>query len=162
MPSAGETARVSGALLTVVGVVSVTFIMTVVEVVAVGARGPEMTPVLELNVSPEGKPLIDQVYGGTPPVAFGDAAYGALASPAGNEVVSTASGGGAIVIEKGCVAVVRPSVACAVKLNVPEVVGAPGPIVPLGLSVSGGGSEPPASDHVYEPDPPVAVKLVAG
>jgi hypothetical protein len=135
---------------------------TVVEVVALAASGPVMTPVPELNASPAGKPVIDQVYGGTPPVALGDAVYGAPASPDGNEVVSTASGAGAIVIEKGCVVVVMPSATCAVKGNVPEVVGVPGPILPLGLSVSGGGSEPPASDHVYEPDPPVAVKLVAG
>jgi hypothetical protein len=121
---------------------------TAVDVVALAARGPEMTPVLELNVSPAGKPVIDQVYGGTPPVALGDAVYGALASPGGSVVVSTTSGGGAIVIEKACVAVVRPSVTCAVKGKTPKAVGGPGPILPVALSVRGGGSEPPASDHV--------------
>jgi hypothetical protein len=69
-----------------------------------------MAPLLVLNVSPAGKPVIDQTYGGTPPVALGDAVYGALASPEGNEFVSTTSAGGAIVIEKPCVAVAIPSV----------------------------------------------------
>ena len=144
----GVTVSVSGALLTVVGLLSVTCITTVVEVVAFAASGPEMTPVLELNVSPAGKPVIDQVYGGTPPVALGDAVYGAPASPDGNEVVRTASGGGAIVIEKGCVAVVRPSVTCAVKGNVPTAVGGPGPILPFAASVKPGGGEPLARDQV--------------
>ena len=70
------------------------------------------------------------------------------ASPDGNEVVCRTSGGGAIVIEKPSVAVVMPSATCAVKGNVPTVVGVPGPIVPSGLSVSPGGGEPLASDHV--------------
>jgi hypothetical protein len=94
MVGPGVTVRLSGGLLTVVGVLSVTCRTTVVEVVALAARGPEMAPVLALNVSPAGKPVIDQVYGGAPPVALGDALYGALASPAGKEVVCTASGGG--------------------------------------------------------------------
>ena len=105
----GVTVSVSAGLLTVVGLVSVTCITTVVEVVAFAARGPEIAPVLVLNVSPAGKPVIDQVYGGAPPVALGDAVYGALASPGGSEVVRTVSGGGAMVIEKGCVVVVMPS-----------------------------------------------------
>jgi hypothetical protein len=148
MVGPGVTVSVSGELLTVVGLLSVTCRTTVVEVVAFAARGPEMAPVLALNVSPAGKPVIDQLYGGTPPVALGDAPYGALASPDGNEVVSTASGGGAIVIEKPNVVVVMPSATRAVKLNVPTAVGVPGPIVPVALSDKGGGSEPPASDHV--------------
>src|SRR5579864_3579633 len=138
----GVTVSVSAGLLTVVGLLSVTCKTTVVEVVAFAARGPVITPVAGLNASPAGSPVIDQVYGGTPPVALGDAVYGALASPGGNEFVSTASGGGAIVIEKACVAVVMPSATCAVKLNTPTVVGVPGPIVPVALSNRGGGSDP--------------------
>jgi len=145
----GVTVSVSAGLLATARL-SVTCIATVVEVVAFAARGPEMAPVLALNVSPLGKPVIDQVYGGTPPVALGDALYGALASPDGNEFVSTTSAGGAIVIEKDCVAVVIPSATCAVKENVPGVVGGPALILPLEPRIKPGGSgvEPLASDQV--------------
>lgn len=74
MLGAGVTVSVSGGLLADVGVLSVTVMTTVVEVTALEDRGPEMAPVVALNVSPEGKPDIDQVYGGEPPVALGDAA----------------------------------------------------------------------------------------
>ncbi len=69
----GVTVSVSDGLLAIVVLLSVTCITTVVEVVALADSGPEMAPVLVLNVSPRGKPVIDQVYGGTPPVALGDA-----------------------------------------------------------------------------------------
>ena len=146
----GVTVSVSGGLLADVGVLSVTVMTTVVEVVALADRGPVMAPVLGLNVSPAGKPVIDHVYGGEPPVALGDALYAAPASPAGNEFVNTTSAGGAIVIEKPCVAVAIPSVTCAVNGKMPTVVGEPGPILPSGWSVRGGGSEPEplASDQV--------------
>jgi hypothetical protein len=50
------------------------------------------------------------------------------------------------------------SVTVTVKFDVPEPVGVP-LIVPVPLSVSPAGSDPPVADHAFPPDPAVAERV---
>ncbi len=125
---------------------------------------PEMVPE-GLRVKPGGSEpsIIDQVYGGMPPVAFKVVAgYGTLSVAGGKFVGVTVSGAALIVIWNGPDACCwRASVAVAVNRKFPICVGVP-VIVPAGLSVRPGGSAPDVIAQVYGVVPPVAFKVVEG
>src|SRR5262245_65091382 len=92
------------------------------------------------------------------PVAVNVCEYAVLTTPFGSGELVVIASGSKIVIESACVFTwfagpVPESVACAVKLKVPEVVGVPA-IVPLGLNVSPGGNVPAATDQVTGVCPP--------
>ena len=160
-PFGREAAATTGAALIVSGsgcialtlAESVTFTTSVR--VAAAAGVPDRRPA-GLSERPAGSggelPSRLHVYGGEPPVAERDTPLGglytAVASAGGRELVNMLSGGGAMIIEKPCVAVPIPSATCAVKLNVPKAVGGPALIAPPELKLIPGGSEPENKDHV--------------
>jgi hypothetical protein len=125
---------------------------------------PEIKPV-ELRVRPAGRvpEVIDQVYGGTPPVAASDEVYGTPIDPAvSGDVVVIESGGLTVMVSvtMSTAAVgVCESVTETLKVDEPSVVGVPLMTPPV-LMVRPGGRVPDESAHVKGPLPPVEVSVV--
>jgi hypothetical protein len=119
---------------------------------------PLITPLL-LSVNPAGSaPLvIADENGATPPATGNLWLYERPATAVGIVVeVNTSGATDTLMVSVPLVAVLGRtllSVTCAVKVNVPAVVGEPDRI-PSGLSVTPGGSVPAATAHVSVPSPP--------
>ncbi len=86
--------------------------------------------------------------------------YARFTVPAGNGDAVVMVGAATICSWKAFVAVLPvPSAICTENELVPDAVGVP-PRVPPGLRLSPAGKlDPEGSDHVYEPEPPVPVKV---
>jgi hypothetical protein len=127
---------------------------------------PVMAPVDGFRVRPAGsEPLvIENVYGGTPPVATSAELY---ATPTVPVAVGQARVGGAgamtilQLVDVVPAAVPLESTTWAVKVNVPAVVGVPVMLPVDGSSVRPAGSEPLVIENVYGGTPPVATKAEA-
>ena len=108
---------------------------------------PVIAPVVGFKVNPGGSdPLvIENVYGGAPPVATSAELYATPTCPVPAGQASVI-GGGAMTMLQFVVAVPAAvpveSTTFAVKLNVPKVVGVPVIAPVVGFSVNPGGSEP--------------------
>lgn len=157
------TVNVSDGLSAVALVASVTLKTTGGKVDAVCDSVPVIAPVVGFSAKLAGSAplLMDQVYGGDPPVAARVApTYCVPASPDGSDEVVTVNGGGRMLIEMLWVPVPpAESVTVTLKLKLPANVGVP-LTVPVGPPVNvspGGGALACAS--VYDPVPPVPLSV---
>ena len=119
---------------------------------------PLITPAAD-RLSPAGKdPLAnDHVFEPVPPVAVNVCEYGTPGAPVGIGVAVVIVSTALMLIVSDFVAVCTPSVTCAVNV-VPLPDGVP-LITPGADRLSPVGKDPLASDHVFEPVPPVAVNV---
>jgi hypothetical protein len=124
---------------------------------------PVIAPVDGFSVNPGGsEPLvIENVYGGTPPVATSDELYATPTVPVAVGQTSAGTGAATTMLQLAVAvpaAVPVESTTCAVKLNVPPVVGVPVMAPVDGFSTNPGGSEPLVIVNVYGGAPPVATR----
>lgn len=113
---------------------------------------PEMVPVVDVSISPEGRlpDVIDHEYGAAPPIACNVCEYAAPAVAGISAGVAMDSGVLATVMETGadivCAGLLL-SLTAAVKVITQLAVGVP-EIMPVGASVSPTGRLPDAIDHL--------------
>ncbi len=132
-----------------------------VKLAAPAAPGvPDIAPPGD-RFNPAGNDPLDTVqeYGGVPPVALSVCEYGAPAVPAGSDDVVISNVAGAIVSDKGAVALFAAlSLTFTVKLDDPAAPGVPD-IAPPADRVNPAGNDPLDKVHEYGGVPPVAARL---
>jgi hypothetical protein len=152
---------------TVIGIIAVALWPLLSRTVAVNVVAPAdvgvpaSAPDVPTGESPAGNPVMDHVYGVTPPCAASCAEYAVPTTAFATEVVVIVTGvaDSAMTVMLSCFVAVCTgkllSLTCTVKVEVPaEPLGVP-VIAPVPLfSVSPVGNEPEMVDHVYGAEPP--------